>query len=131
MGGCCSDLPICLAQWRSSCTCVQLHYRRNWFNSRCSIPRRDGLNANLNVLRYFSNTHWCNRDPTVGAQYRWSARFAQRGAKLWGFMQGMLLVPVQVGFPETDVCVQDGSQSSRGSATLLVVCPFCPTESPV
>ncbi|OAL49105.1 amino acid transporter [Pyrenochaeta sp. DS3sAY3a] len=29
-------------------------------------------------------------DPTVGAQYRWSARFAQRAPEFWGFMQGWI-----------------------------------------
>ncbi|KAF2252416.1 amino acid transporter, partial [Trematosphaeria pertusa] len=29
-------------------------------------------------------------DPTVGAQYRWSARFAQRWPEFWGLMQGIL-----------------------------------------
>lgn len=28
------------------------------------------------------------RDPTVGAQYRWSARFAQQSPEFWGFLQG-------------------------------------------
>ncbi|KAF2001658.1 amino acid transporter, partial [Amniculicola lignicola CBS 123094] len=31
-------------------------------------------------------------DPTVGAQYRWSARFAPRYPEFWGFMQGTLIV---------------------------------------
>ncbi|KAH7125504.1 amino acid/polyamine transporter I [Dendryphion nanum] len=31
-------------------------------------------------------------DPTVGAQYRWSARFAQRAPEFWGFIQGWITV---------------------------------------
>ncbi|KAF2750888.1 amino acid transporter [Sporormia fimetaria CBS 119925] len=29
-------------------------------------------------------------DPTIGAQYRWSARFAQRWPEFWGLLQGWL-----------------------------------------
>lgn len=28
-------------------------------------------------------------DPAVGAQYRWSARFAKSNAEFWGLMQGI------------------------------------------
>ncbi|KAF2864925.1 amino acid/polyamine transporter I [Massariosphaeria phaeospora] len=31
-------------------------------------------------------------DPTVGAQYRWSARFAGKAPEFWGFMQGWITV---------------------------------------
>ncbi|KAF2185564.1 amino acid transporter [Zopfia rhizophila CBS 207.26] len=31
-------------------------------------------------------------DPTVGAQYRWSARFAQKWPEFWGLMQGWITV---------------------------------------
>lgn len=31
-------------------------------------------------------------DPTVGAQYRWSARFAPRWPEFWGLMQGWITV---------------------------------------
>ena len=34
----------------------------------------------------------CYRDPTVGAQYRWSARFAQSLPEFWGFVQGKIVL---------------------------------------
>ncbi|KAK4210221.1 hypothetical protein QBC37DRAFT_377270 [Rhypophila decipiens] len=33
-----------------------------------------------------------NSDPTVGAQYQWSARFASRYPEFWGFMKGWVTV---------------------------------------
>jgi choline transport protein len=32
-----------------------------------------------------------SRDPTVGAQYRWSANYAMRAPRFWGLIQGTLI----------------------------------------
>ena len=32
-------------------------------------------------------------DPAVGAQYRWSARFAKRNPEFWGLLQGNVILP--------------------------------------
>ena len=33
----------------------------------------------------------CNRDPAVGAQYRWAASFAPVAPRFWGLIQGRLI----------------------------------------
>jgi choline transport protein len=38
----------------------------------------------VTLARVFDN----NRDPTVGAQYRWSANLAPAAPRFWGLLQG-------------------------------------------
>lgn len=44
----------------------------------------------LNIkVRIVVTLTWC-RDPTIGAQYRWSANFAPAASRFWGLLQGVL-----------------------------------------
>ncbi|KAF2747896.1 amino acid transporter [Sporormia fimetaria CBS 119925] len=40
------------------------------------------------LFTVFSLAEMASMDPTVGAQYRWSARFARSNPEFWGFVQG-------------------------------------------
>lgn len=40
-----------------------------------------------------SSAYLYHSDPTVGAQYRWSAHLAPRAPRFWGLLQGALVLP--------------------------------------
>lgn len=85
-----SHVPIRLAQRRPRCVSLRLHSRRHRIDSRGQFFRRDGLNVTRTFRTIQDEPLIVSRIPNVGAQYRWSARFAQRAPAFWGFMQGWI-----------------------------------------
>jgi amino acid permease len=72
MGGCWADVPVA------------------WLNGGPAALVWGALIAGIGSTLVASCLgEMASIDPSVGAQYRWSARFAQRAPAFWGFMQGM------------------------------------------
>jgi len=84
--------PICLVEWWSSINGIRLH--SSWLRSECSclFHGRNGLHVGASTLAILPSLTRC-RDPTVGAQYRWSANFAPFAPRFWGLVQGTYTWP--------------------------------------
>lgn len=94
MGDCWSHSAVCPVQRRPLVARLRMHSRWLWIDCHRNFLGRDGLHVSLTSLAHFETaSHDTDTnprsDPTVGAQYRWSARFAQRWPEFWGLMQGM------------------------------------------
>jgi choline transport protein len=61
------------------------------------------------------------RDPTVGAQYRWSANFAPTAPRFWGLLQGNIHVDdtVQANLPEGWITVAAWCFACGGPPSIL------------
>jgi len=89
MGVVCCNLPICLAEWRACINGVRVH--RGWlrrFGHRPVFSRNGIYVGNILSLGWHCLLTE-RRDPTVGAQYRWSANLAPAYPKFWGLIQGL------------------------------------------
>ena len=88
LGVFCPDLSICPDKRRSGVYILWYHPR--WAGClRCgSLISRAGINVMEAIAKHQSQNLTLRRDPTVGAQYRWSANFAPFAPRFWGLLQG-------------------------------------------
>lgn len=107
MGDCRNHVPVLAAEWRPGFNCLWRHPRWLWLCLRCHVACR-----NVFDVRHVSSSFQlcCFRaasllslssDPVVGAQYRWSARFAPAAPRFFAMVQGTshLLLHVHKMYP--------------------------------
>ena len=81
--------PIRTSQRRTFVHGLRIHSRRLWSDRSGLLNGRNGLHVRKKpCLSAIEPTLTPCRDPTVGAQYRWSANFAPFAPRFWGLLQG-------------------------------------------
>lgn len=92
MGGCSNHLPVRPPQRRPSFDGLRRYSRWLRFHHACTVTCRVGFHVRYPSCVLFRDrrllTSVLFRDPNVGAQYRWSAKFAPAAPRFWGLMQG-------------------------------------------
>jgi hypothetical protein len=95
MGGDCHWASVFYVEWRTSFIAIWNNIRRPWINRDCYVTSRNGFNVRSFIrLAILVANQRLHRDPTVGAQYRWSAKFAPKYPRFFGLLQGKSLLAV-------------------------------------
>lgn len=90
LGSVSSDISVRTRKWRPSVNCVRGIICRHRDHIGRDLASRNGIDVRCtHVYRLLTLRH--SRDPTVGAQYRWSATFAPRYNRFFGLMQGRFI----------------------------------------
>src|SRR5215469_9979580 len=93
MGSLRYHFPICLVERWSCLDVIRNHSSRLWSHIRFSVSSRTGFHVWAMAAHILDQRKLtCNRDPAVGAQYRWAARFAPAAPRFWGLIQGWLTI---------------------------------------
>jgi hypothetical protein len=80
-------LPIRAAEWRPFGHGVRVHFCLFWSNCCGILHGGNGLHVRK-AMSTIRPSLTSDRDPVVGAQYRWSYHFAPSAPRFWGLVQG-------------------------------------------